>query len=90
MFEKILIDNSLLNRSFINHYYLFKESNGYSAEETLRKRLSLENVLIPYTVSENVDLLERGGFENVSTFFQWMNFAGFIAVKEKADEYAGN
>ena len=88
MFEKILIDNNSLNRTFIDHYYMFKASNGYSTEETLRKRLSLENVLIPYTIPENVGLLERGGFENVSTFFQWMNFAGFIAVKEKTEDNA--
>lgn len=85
VFEKILLEDSLLNRAFIDQYYAFKESNGYSAEETLRKRLSLENVLIPYTIPENMNLLERAGFDHISTFFQWMNFAAFIAVKKKGE-----
>jgi len=86
VFEKILLEDSLLNRTFIDQYYAFKESNGYSAEETLRKRLSLENVLIPYTIPENINLLECAGFDHISTFFQWMNFAAFVAVKKKEGE----
>jgi tRNA (cmo5U34)-methyltransferase len=68
--EKILPNNCALNRSFIDFYYDFKSANGYSKQEIARKREALENVLVPYRIDENLDLLRRNGFEIVETFFQ--------------------
>jgi len=79
--EKILSDNSMLNRLFINLYYEFKERKGYSKLEIAQKREALENVLVPYTIDENIALLKRNGFGAVDMFFKWYNFAGLIAVK---------
>ena len=72
--EKILTNDSDLNRFFIEHYYALKRRNGYSENEILHKREALENVLIPYRLDENVELFRRSGFEVVETFFQWYNF----------------
>jgi tRNA (cmo5U34)-methyltransferase len=80
--EKVLTNNSDVNRYFIDFYYDFKRRNGYSEEEIAKKREALENVLVPYRVAENVELLRRSGFQVVETFFQWYNFAGFMAVKQ--------
>jgi len=80
--EKTLTNNSDVNRYFIDFYYDFKRRNGYSEQQIARKREALENVLIPYRVDENFELLRRCGFETVETFFQWYNFAGFMAVKK--------
>lgn len=80
--EKILPNNCALNRSFIDFYYDFKAANGYSKQEIARKREALENVLVPYRIDENLDMLGRNGFEIVETFFQWYNFAGFVCVKK--------
>ena len=41
----------------------------------------LENVLIPYKLLENRELLLRSGFRYVDTFFKWYNFCGMVAVK---------
>ncbi|HEY7090326.1 MAG TPA: carboxy-S-adenosyl-L-methionine synthase CmoA [Tepidisphaeraceae bacterium] len=79
--EKLLTNSSDMNRFFIDFYYSFKRRNGYSEDEILRKREALENVLIPYRVSENHELFRRNGFQIVETFFQWFNFAGFLCVK---------
>jgi tRNA (cmo5U34)-methyltransferase len=49
--------------------------------EISQKREALENVLIPYRVDENVELLKRSGFRAVETFFRWYNFCGFLALK---------
>lgn len=81
--EKVLCKNSKLNRSFIQIYSQFKERNNYSKTEIARKRESLENVLVPYRLEENLEMLRGTGFENVETFFRWFNFAGIIAVKNK-------
>ena len=53
----------------------------YSEEEIMSKYEVLENVLIPYLVYENLEMIYRNGFEVAETFFQWYNFAGFLCVK---------
>jgi len=79
--EKILTNDSNMNRFFIDFYYNFKRRTGYSEEEILRKREALENVLVPYRVDESFELFRRNGFAIAETFFQWYNFAGFLCVK---------
>lgn len=79
--EKVLTQDHRMNRFFIDLYYNYKERNGYSQTEILRKREALENVLVPYTLEENMELFRRNGFETVETFFQWYNFVGILCVK---------
>lgn len=79
--EKILAEDSRFNRDFIKYYYDMKRRHNYSEMEIAQKREALENVLIPYKLSENTTLLRDAGFEHVEIFFKWYNFAGFIAKK---------
>ena len=80
--EKTLGNNSLFNRLFMDLYYSFKKREGYSELEIAQKREALENVLIPYRIEENIELLNRGGFKSVEVFFKWYNFCGIVAVKD--------
>ena len=41
----------------------------------------LENVLVPYKLMENREMLLRAGFRYCDVFFKWYNFCGIIAVK---------
>jgi tRNA (cmo5U34)-methyltransferase len=82
--DKVLTNDSNMNRFFIDFYYEFKRRNGYSEEEIMKKREALENVLIPYRFDENFELFRKNGFATVETFFQWYNFAGFLCVKSNA------
>jgi tRNA (cmo5U34)-methyltransferase len=79
--EKVLGNDSLFNRTFIRLYYEMKRRNGYSETDIGRKREALENVLIPYRVDENIELLHRNGFNQLDIFFKWYNFCGIVAVK---------
>lgn len=79
--EKILGEDSTTNRKFIDYYYNYKRRNNYSEMEIHQKREALENVLIPYKLSENLMLLKEAGFKNCETFFKWYNFAGIVAYK---------
>lgn len=79
--EKVLGEQSLLNRLFIKHYYDMKRRNGYSELEISQKREALENVLIPYRLCENRELLMRTGFHDIDVFFKWYNFCGIVAVR---------
>jgi len=80
--EKVLAANSNLNRLYIDLYYAMKKDKGYTESEILKKREELENVLVPYQIEENIELLKRNKFKNPDVFFKYMNFAGIIAVKE--------
>ena len=75
----MLGETPLWNRLFIQHYHEFKERNGYSRLEIAQKREALENVLIPYRVAENRELLARCGFGQFDVFFKWYNFCGMVA-----------
>lgn len=79
--EKIISHDQRLNREYIDIYHQFKKSKGYSELEIARKREALENVLIPFSIDENRTMLKNVGFTTVETFFQWFNFASFVAVK---------
>lgn len=79
--EKILAEKSSLNRNFIKYYYDFKKRNHYSEIEIAQKREALENVLVPYKLSEDIEMLTTAGFTHTEVFFKWYNFAGMIAFK---------
>ncbi len=79
--EKKISHDPLLNRKYIDIYHQFKLERGYSELEIAKKREALENILIPFSIEENRELLLGAGFTNVETFFQWFNFVSFIAIK---------
>lgn len=79
--EKVLGEDSLFNRLFIKYYYELKRRHGYSQLEIAQKREALENVLIPYKLLENREMLIRTGFRYCDVFFKWYNFSGIVAVK---------
>jgi tRNA (cmo5U34)-methyltransferase len=79
--EKVLGEDSHFNRLFIKYYYDMKRRNGYSETEIAQKREALENVLVPYKLLENRELLLRTGFRYVDVFFKWYNYCGIVAIK---------
>jgi len=79
--EKVITDNKILNKQFIDEYYSFKKTQGYSEFEISQKREALENVLIPYSYEENKKMILDAGFTHFDCIFKWVNFATFIAVK---------
>lgn len=79
--EKTINPDGRLNREFIEIYHQFKRERGYSELEIAKKREALENVLIPFSIDENIALLQKAGFTSVAPFFQWFNFSSFVAMK---------
>jgi tRNA (cmo5U34)-methyltransferase len=79
--EKVLGEESRFNRDFIKYYYDYKRRNHYSDMEISQKREALENVLVPYKLSENILMLREAGFNHCEVFFKWYNFSGLIATK---------
>ncbi len=79
--EKVISSNKVLNKQYIDEYYKFKKTQGYSEFEIAQKREALENVLIPYTQEENLQMIKDAGFSHCEVIFKWVNFATFIAIK---------
>lgn len=80
--EKITSPHSDIKKNYEDIYLEFKKEQGYSDTEIARKRKALENVLIPFTIRDNVLIMEKSGFTHVESFFQWFNFAAFLGLKE--------
>jgi tRNA (cmo5U34)-methyltransferase len=79
--EKVISEDKVLNKQFIDVYYDFKKEQGYSEFEIAQKREALENVLIPYSFDENKQMIKDAGFRHFDCLFKWMNFSTFIAMK---------
>jgi tRNA (cmo5U34)-methyltransferase len=82
--EKVLGSTAAIDDELVSRYYDIKEANGYSREAIARKRASLEGVLVPLTAQWNEDLLRGAGFRQIDCFWRYLNFAGWIAVKDGA------
>lgn len=78
--EKILMENKWLDKQIVDIYHDYKKAQGYSETEIMQKREALENVLVPYTLEENRNMLKEAGFTTVDTIFQWGNFATMAAL----------
>lgn len=81
LFEKIKFSDDLQDSRVIDLYYDFKRVNGYSNLAISNKRTALENYLIPYTTTENIDLLKAAGFNHIEVILQYLNFALIIGIK---------
>lgn len=79
--EKVLYENKQLQKNIIDIYENYKQSQGYSRYEIAQKRAALENVLIPFTYDENVNILKNANFKQIDCFFRWANFCSLIAFK---------
>ncbi|NQY73697.1 MAG: carboxy-S-adenosyl-L-methionine synthase CmoA [Candidatus Margulisbacteria bacterium] len=81
LIEKIHPENEHLTPLYTHLYHSFKKDQHYSDLEISQKKKALETVLIPLSASDNLTLLKKSGFTITECFFQWYNFAGFIAIK---------
>ncbi len=79
--EKVVFEDKKLDKQMIDIYYEYKKRQGYSEYEIAQKREALENVLIPFTIEENIRMCKDAGFTRVDTIFQWANFVTFVAKK---------
>jgi tRNA (cmo5U34)-methyltransferase len=79
--EKVAFDDKRQQTMQIDLHHAFKKSQGYSEMEISQKRTALENVLIPETFTQHQQRLTSIGFSSCELWFQYFNFASFIALK---------
>ncbi|SDC61855.1 hypothetical protein [Shouchella lonarensis] len=84
----------ILSEEIIDHFWQFNKSytdmhydleyeygNNLSEEDTISEHVTSKDVSIPYTERENRQMLEKAGFNAVSTVFKCLNFASIAAIK---------
>lgn len=79
--EKVVHQQPEMDDALVSLYFDFKRRQGYSELEISRKRDALENVLVPLTVDQNLDMFRNAGFARVEVMLKWFNFATFACYR---------
>lgn len=79
--EKVVDEDPHLEQLLVDLHHEHKRRNDYSELEISRKRAALENVLIPETVTQHRERLQRAGFGHVAVWLRYFNFVSIVAVR---------
>ncbi|HKL82075.1 MAG TPA: carboxy-S-adenosyl-L-methionine synthase CmoA [Desulfobacter sp.] len=79
--EKTVHPDPQMNALEQEYYYQFKRENGYTELEISQKRDALERVLVPETVAEHENRIQKAGFASFNVWLKWFNFTSMMAVK---------
>ncbi len=80
--EKLIGNTERIDDLMVKNYHQKKINNGYTKDSVERKALSLEGVLVPLTAEFNEILFRKAGFKYYDCFWRWMNFAGWVLIKD--------
>lgn len=79
--EKVRHLSPTLEKSLTIAHEQYRQQNGYSMVEIIRKREALENVLVPFTLEQNLSLLHEAGFKDCEVIRKDLCFVTFLAKK---------
>ena len=79
--EKTLCEYPVTNEMLFAEYEDMKRRNGYTDEQILRKKVSLEGVLMPLPASTTENMLKAVGFREVQSYWRTLQFCGWVCVK---------
>jgi len=79
--EKVQSPIPQLQETMTRHYEAFKQHQGYAQREIERKKEALENVLIPLTEAQQVEMLQSCGFQAMDSLLKLHNFVSWVAIK---------
>lgn len=79
--EKIHFQDPRQAQLLYELHHDFKRANGYSDMEISQKRTALEDVMLTDTPEQHLQRLLSTGFSFASQWFQYLNFASFLAIK---------
>jgi len=80
--EKIAFEDPVVQKEMRALHEAFKKENGYSDLEISRKRIAIENVLIPETISTHQKRLQEAGFSRSQVWLQCFNFVSLLAFRD--------
>ncbi len=80
--EKVTHADPVLDEAIFSLHHRFKYEQGYSKLEISQKREALENVLIPLSPEENLELIRQAGLADPQILCKQLNFATFVARRK--------
>ncbi|ODC02462.1 carboxy-S-adenosyl-L-methionine synthase CmoA [Terasakiispira papahanaumokuakeensis] len=84
--EKIHFADEVQQQWLYELHHDFKRANGYSDMEISQKRSAIEDVLRTDTADDHLKRLTDIGFIPVTQWFQYLNFAAFLAIKPSQND----
>ena len=79
----ILTEKTLQSQIIEQQYLGFKQEKGLSDMEISHKKKQLENVLVPLSVPENIELLIKVGFSHIEIINARLGFVTFLCIKSQ-------
>ncbi|MFQ5564879.1 MAG: carboxy-S-adenosyl-L-methionine synthase CmoA [Paracoccaceae bacterium] len=79
--EKVVDDDSEIERLLVDLHHEQKLRNAYSHAEIDRKRAAIENVLVPESLATHGLRLSNAGFSHVGVWLRHFNFVSLAAIK---------
>lgn len=79
--EKVKSPHPQFQETITRHYEAFKAHNGYARSEIERKKEALEDVLVPLTEAQQIEMLRASGFSQIDSLLKLHNFISLVALK---------
>ena len=78
--EKFLLKDGFFQDLFTFSYYDYKSIN-FTEQEIMRKQFDLRYIMTPISEKENLKLFQEVGFTKVESFWQSLQFKGWLLIK---------
>lgn len=79
--EKVVDEDPAIEGLLVELHHEFKSANAYSDLEIARKRMALEEVLIPESTAAHLERLADAGFNHRSIWLKHFNFVSILAIR---------
>ena len=79
--EKVVDEDPAIEGLLIELHHEFKSANAYSDLEIARKRMALEEVLIPESTAAHLERLAEAGFNHRSVWLKHFNFVSILGIR---------
>ena len=79
--EKVVDEDPAIEGLLIELHHEFKSANAYSDLEIARKRMALEEVLVPESTAAHLERLAEAGFNHRSVWLKHFNFVSILGIR---------
>ena len=79
--EKVVDEDPAIEGLLVELHHEFKSANAYSDLEIARKRMALEEVLVPESTAAHLERLAEAGFNHRSVWLKHFNFVSILGIR---------
>ena len=79
--EKVVDEDPAIEGLLVELHHEFTSANAYSDLEIARKRMALEEVLVPESTAAHLERLAEAGFNHRSVWLKHFNFVSILGIR---------